>query len=334
MINEPRPKLLSVIVPCFNEGPVIEMTQARLLEVLRHIPDLDFELIFVDDGSGDETLQRLRRGLREDHRIRILSFSRNFGHQAAITAGLEHCSGDAAVLIDADLQDPPEVIEQMVAAWRQGADVAYGTRTERQGETKMKTSTAKGFYRLLNRLSDVAIPVDTGDFRLMDRKVIEAFLRMPEQHRFIRGMVSWLGFNQVSVPYERAPRVAGTTKYPMRKMVQFALDGIVSFSRVPLKLVTWIGFVSSLMALFGIVTALLVRVFTNSWVPGWAAIFIGILFMGGVQLISIGVIGEYVGRIYSEVKKRPLYLVKDRIGFVQNLTAKDPSIEEQYQLPR
>ncbi|MDQ3308610.1 MAG: glycosyltransferase family 2 protein [Gemmatimonadota bacterium] len=308
-------KLLSVVVPCYNEEAVIEETHQRLTEVLRRLDDLEYELIYVDDGSRDRTAAVLEQLHAADESVRVLRFSRNFGHQMAVTAGVEHAMGDAVVLIDADLQDPPEVILRMVERWREGYHVAYGVRTDRDGETAFKLATAKGFYRVMNRLSETPIPLDTGDFRLMDRKVVQALQAMPERDRFVRGMVSWVGFRQVAVPYRRAPRLAGESKYPLFRMLRFALDGIASFSVAPLKLATWMGFVTSGLALVGIIYALVLRLFTNMWVTGWTALFIVVLFMGGVQLLSLGIIGEYVGRIYGETKRRPLYLVQERLGF-------------------
>ena len=308
-------ELLSVVVPCYNEEQVLTETHRRLTAVLERLEDLDYELLYVDDGSRDRTALLLQQIQSSDPRVRVVRFSRNFGHQIAVTAGVEHASGDAVVLIDADLQDPPEVILEMVARWREGFHVAYGVRTDRPGETAFKLATAKAFYRLINRMSDTEIPLDTGDFRLMDRKVVEALQSMPERDRFVRGMVSWVGFRQIAVPYQRAPRLAGESKYPLFKMLRFALDGIASFSVVPLKMATMMGFVVSGLALLGIVYALVLRLFTSVWVTGWTAIFIVVLFMGGVQLISLGLLGEYIGRIYGEVKRRPLYLVQESLGF-------------------
>jgi len=243
-------------------------------------------------------------------------FSRNFGHQMAITAGLEHASGDAVVVIDADLQDPPEVIADFVAKWMDGFDVVYGVRTERQGETAFKLWTAKLFYRFIGKLSDTEIPLDTGDFRLMGRRVADALLAMPERDRFVRGMVSWLGFSQTAVPYRRAARAAGATKFSLFKMLRFATDGIVSFSILPLRLATWVGFAASGIALLGILITVIERLMgVEGLVKGWASILVAILFIGGVQLICMGIIGEYVGRIYGESKRRPLYVVRERIGF-------------------
>jgi len=309
--------LVSIIVPCFNEAEVLWETHGRLIHTLTQLDDLEFEIIYVDDGSQDATPDMLREIRALDPRARTLRFSRNFGHQTAVTAGLEHASGDAVVLIDADLQDPPEVIAEMVARWREGYHVAYGVRTDREGETRFKLATAKAFYRLLNRLSETEIPLDTGDFRLMDRTVVDALRAMPERDRFVRGMVAWAGFRQIAVPYRRAPRFAGESKYPFFRMVRFALDGLTSFSRAPLRLATWMGFLVSSVALAAITYALFLRLFTNNWVTGWTALFIAVLFIGGAQLLSLGVIGEYIGRIYGETKRRPLYLVEEAHGFEQ-----------------
>ena len=309
-----RTQLLSVIVPCKNEEAVLRETHRQLENVLQQL-DTDFEILYVDDGSTDSTFDVLREIQGIDNRVRVVQLSRNFGHQNASTAGLEHASGDAVVLIDADLQDPPEVIPLMVKLWRNGFDVAYGRRTERDGETPFKLWTAGAFYRILNRLSAVPIAANTGDFRLMDRKVVNALLRMPERDRFLRGMVSWLGFRQVAVPYRRAPRFAGNTKYPFFKMCRFALDGITSFSALPLKMASWLGFSASAVALALIVYAVGMHALTNKWVTGWTSLFIAVLFMGGAQLICLGIVGEYIGRIYAEIKQRPLYLVQELLGF-------------------
>jgi len=307
--------LISVVVPCFDEEEVIDITYRRLIKVLEALPATDFELIFVDDGSRDRTLESLRTFQSQDRRVRIVAFSRNFGHQIAVTAGLEHATGDVVVLIDADLQDPPEVIEEMLLRWRGGADVAYGVRAERQGETPFKLWTAKAFYRSINSVSDTVIPLDTGDFRLMDRAVVDALLSMPERDRFVRGMVAWVGFRQEAVHYRRGARLAGETKYPLRKMVRFAFDGILSFSLAPLRLAIWMGFASAGVSVLGLIYALLMRVLTNIWVPGWTLLFIACSSIGGIQLVFLGVLGEYVGRIYGEVKRRPLYIVRERLGF-------------------
>ena len=305
---------LSIVVPCMNEEDGLEETNRRLIFSLERL-GLSFEILYVDDGSTDSTFAVAQALQARDSRIRVLSLSRNFGHQIAITAGMEHATGAAVVVIDADLQDPPEVIGDLVEQWKMGHDVVYGLRTERQGESAFKIWSAQLFYRAIARLSDIKIPQNVGDFRLMSRRAVDAFLSMPERDRFVRGMVSWLGFSQVAVPYQRAPRMAGETKYPLFKMFKLAADGILSFSIVPLQLATWIGLASAMMAILGIVLILANRLFTRSWVPGWASITIAVLFMGGAQLVCLGLIGEYLGRTYGESKHRPLYLVKARLGF-------------------
>ena len=313
-----RRMLLSVVVPCFNEEEVIHETHRRLTAVLGAVgarEGLEYEVVYVDDGSRDRTAALLAGLQAGDRRVRVVRFSRNFGHQIAVTAGVEHAAGDAVVLIDADLQDPPEVIAALVARWREGYDVAYGVRTDRPGESAFKLATAKAFYRGINRLSDTPIPLDTGDFRLMGRPVVDALAAMPERDRFVRGMVSWVGFRQVAVPYRREARFAGASKYPLLKMVRFALDGVTSFSVQPLRVATWLGFAVSALAVLGILYALAIRLFTDDYVTGWTGMMIAVLFLGGVQLVSLGVIGEYVGRIYGEAKRRPLYLVAERLGF-------------------
>ncbi len=307
--------LLSVIVPCYNEEAVLRATHERLSNVFGRMPGLGYELIFVNDGSQDQTQQILTELQLHDSHVRVLRLSRNFGHQIAVTAGLEQAGGDAVVLIDADLQDPPEVIPQMVERWREGNDVVYGIRIEREGEKKFKLWTAKVFYRLINRLSETKMPLDAGDFRLLDRKVVEVLKAMPERARFLRGMVSWAGFRQVSIAYDRAARHAGKSKYPLAKMVDFAMDGIISFSLVPLKLAIWTGFLAIWVAVAGIIVAILDRLLEKDLTRGWASLFVAVLFMGGVQLVSLGIIGEYLGRIYTEVKRRPLYVVQERLGF-------------------
>jgi polyisoprenyl-phosphate glycosyltransferase len=311
-------KLLSVVVPCYNEEEVISASYSRLCKVLGSLEGYNWELIFVDDGSRDRTLELLKEFALGNARVRVLSFSRNFGHQIAITAGLDHAQGDAAVVIDADLQDPPEVIPQMVREWAEGNDVVYGKRRVRPGESAFKLMSAKYFYRFINRLADVDIPLDTGDFRLMDRKALDAFLNMREQHRFVRGMVAWVGYKQKAVEYDREARFAGVTKYPLKKMLRLATDAILGFSNVPLRLATIIGFLTSFLAFAGILYTLYAKIFTDETVAGWTFLMIAILFIGGITLVVLGIIGEYIGRIYSEIKKRPLYLLEEKIGFAEN----------------
>ena len=308
-------KSLSIIIPCFNEEDVIFETISQLQAFCNEVTDLDLELIFVDDGSSDATGEILKQQLAKDSRFKLIGFARNFGHQVAVTAGMDASKGDAVVLIDADLQDPPSVIHQMISKWREGYDVVYGTRIDRPGESAFKLATARGFYRLLNKLSDTPIPLDTGDFRLMSRNVVETLKAMPERDRFLRGLVSWVGFKQTALPYKRAKRFAGTSKYPLRKMVRFATDGILSFSTKPLQLSVALGLGCAAISIMGIFYALFMRIFTNVWVEGWTALMIAVLFIGGIQLISVGILGEYIGRIYNEMKKRPLYVVEEYIGF-------------------
>ena len=308
-------KQISVIVPCYNEEEVLLTTHQRLTEVLEKLQGYAYELIYVNDGSRDKTLPMLREIAQADHRVKLLSFSRNFGHQIAITAGLDYCSGEAAVVIDADLQDPPHLIADMVRRWEQGADVVYGKRRDREGETFFKLFTARLFYRFINRLADVDIPLDTGDFRLMNRKALNAFLKLRERHRFVRGMVAWVGFKQEALEYDREARFAGTTKYPFRKMMRLAFDAIMGFSNVPLRLASFVGFITSFLAFAGILYALYAKIFTNETVAGWTFLMIAILFIGGITLVVLGIIGEYIGRIYSEIKQRPLYLIQEQMGF-------------------
>lgn len=313
--REDSASLLSIVVPCYNEEEVILETINRLNNFCASLVDMDYEIIFIDDGSRDGTRKLLKAHALADSKMRLIGFARNFGHQIAVTAGIDAANGDAVVLIDADLQDPPEAIHEMIVKWREGYDVVYGTRLERSGESAFKVATARGFYRVLNKLSDVPIPLDTGDFRLMSRKVVAALRAMPERDRFVRGMVSWVGFRQTALPYKRAERFAGQSKYPLRKMMRFATDGILSFSTKPLQMSVALGLICATMALLGIIYALALRLFTSIWVEGWTALMIAVLFVGGVQLICVGILGEYVGRIYSEVKNRPLYVVEEYLGF-------------------
>ena len=310
-----KKNLLSIVIPCFNEEDVIEETISRLNILCSKVDGFDVELIFVDDGSKDKTKELIKKISTSNSQVKLISFARNFGHQIAVTAGIDAAKGDAVVLIDADLQDPPEVIHEMLAKWHEGYDVIYGTRMERPGESIFKIATARYFYRLLNRLSEVAIPLDTGDFRLMSRNVVESLKAMPENDRFVRGMVGWVGFKQIALPYKREKRFAGVSKYPLRKMLKFAIDGILSFSTKPLQLSITLGIICATLATIGICYALFLRLFTNIWVEGWTALMITVLFMGGVQLICVGILGEYVGRIYNQMKNRPLYIVSEYVGF-------------------
>ncbi|HEY8616127.1 glycosyltransferase family 2 protein [Phenylobacterium sp.] len=299
---------LSVIVPCFNEEEVLPETHRRLGAVLDSLGE-DYELLYVNDGSRDRTLAMLRDLAQRDRRVRVINLSRNFGHQIAVSAGLDHAQGRVTVIIDADLQDPPAVIPEMIDKWREGYDVVYGQRRSRPGESAFKLGSARLFYRFLNLLSDRPIPLDAGDFRLLDRAVVDAMRGMREYDRFLRGMVSWVGFRQYALPYDRDARFAGESKYPLMKMLRLAADGILSFSVTPLRAAIVLGLVSAALAFLGIVYAIVLRLTTSTWVSGWTLLFVAILFMGGVQLVTAGIIGEYVGRIYREVKGRPLYLL-------------------------
>lgn len=305
---------LSVVAPCFNEEGVLHELYRRISQVLDGTGE-PWELLLVNDGSRDRTPEIMRELHARDPRVKVVDFARNFGHQIAVTAGMDYARGDAVVLIDADLQDPPELILDMLAKWREGYEIVYAVRTERKGETWFKRFTAKLFYRLIYKITDINIPMDTGDFRLMDRKVVNALKTMREKHRFLRGMSVWVGFRQTGVKYVRAERYAGETKYPFKKMLKFALDGITSFSYLPLQLATYIGFAAALLAVVGIIVTIILRLSGSQAFYGQATTLVSVLFLGGVQLISLGIIGEYLGRIYDEVKGRPLYIVREVLGF-------------------
>ena len=299
---------ISVVIPVFNEELVIERTYERLSSVMEDMP-YPYELLFVDDGSTDSSLSILDAIADRDEKAHLISFSRNFGHQAAVMAGIEYARGDAVVLIDADLQDPPEVIPQMVEKWREGYDVVYGKRTKRKGEGVFKKVTAYFFYRFLRSMTETDIPKDTGDFRLMDKRVCERMRLLREKRPFVRGLVRWVGFKQTSVEYVRDERAAGETKYPLKKMLRLATDGIFSFSYKPLKLAGYVGFALSLVSFVYIIVVICQRLFTQQVQPGWASLMAIILFFNGIILIMLGILGEYLGRIYEEVKDRPLYIV-------------------------
>ncbi len=301
------PKLLSVVAPVYDEEQLVEEFVARACAAAA---DYEFELVIVDDGSSDSTPALLDRIAAADPRVRVIHLSRNFGHQAALTAGLEHARGDVVAMLDADLQDPPELIGEMVARWSQGAEVVYAVRKQRAGETAFKLATASWFYRLFNKLAQVDLEPNSGDFRLLDRRALDALLSMTERSRFLRGMTVWVGFDQTAISYEREARHAGETKYTVRKMLRFSLDAIASFSHLPLQLATYAGMLSAGIAFIAIPVVIGLRIF-DSYLPGFSSITIAILLLGGIQLIALGVIGEYVGRIYDEVKHRPLYIVRE-----------------------
>ncbi len=304
---------ISVVIPVYNEEEVIEASYARVSKVMGAL-ERPYELIFVNDGSGDASPRIIREICQKDKNARALFFSRNFGHQAAISAGLEKARGRAVVVIDADLQDPPEVIPRMVAKWEEGYEVVYGQRAKRMGETTFKKGSAALFYRILNALVDVKIPQDVGDFRLIDSKVRDALVGLKERNRYVRGLVSWLGFKQCAVEYVREPRFAGVTKYPLRKMVNFASDAIMSFSNKPLKIASWLGALVSTGAFAYLIYILYLRLFTDQTVEGWASLMSVILLLNGAILIFLGLLGSYVGRVFDEVKGRPLYVLSDEIG--------------------
>ena len=307
--------VLSIVVPLYNEegnvAPLVERIVA-ITERLEGAPS--YEIVLVNDGSTDRTLERIREEVARREHIVLVNLSRNFGHQLAASAGMDIAAGDAVILMDGDLQDPPELIAEFVTKWREGYDVVYAVRRTRKGESPFKLFTARLFYRIIKRLTKVSIPVDTGDFRLMSRRVVEALNRSPERHRFLRGMVSWVGYNQIGIAYDRDERHSGSTKYPVTKMLRFAIDGITSFSDVPLRFASYLGFISSAVAFLYALIVIGYKLFSLNppgYTPGWASTIVAVLFLGGVQLISLGILGEYIGRIYDEVKGRPLYLISD-----------------------
>lgn len=308
--------LLSVIIPCYNEELVVQETYKQLTEVMKRT-NMDYELVFINDGSRDRTIELLTSLAEEDNAVKIINFARNFGHQCAVTAGINHCHGDLAVIIDADLQDPPEVILDMLEIQqKESANVVYGVRKSREGESWFKLVTAKWFYRILNKLSDVQFPVDTGDFRLIDRQIIDHFNNLHEKNKYIRGLISWMGYKQVPCYYERKERFAGETKYPLKKMLKFATTGLLAFSKKPLKLAEWLGIISVMVSLiYAIVILILKLVNPSTFVVGWTSIILITIFFGGVQLLTIGILGEYIGNLFDEAKDRPEYIVKNKINF-------------------
>ena len=302
--------LVSLVVPVFNEEQVLGAFYERTSRALSSIDGMSYELIFIDDGSRDTSYQQLAALAAKDPHVQVIKFSRNFGHQIAISAGIDHARGDCVAVIDADLQDPPEVIAEMVSQWKQGFDVIYGVRSDRAGETRLKLWTASMFYKLLGRLTNIHIPPNVGDFRLMSRRVIDQVKTLREKDRFVRGLVSWVGFRQTGVTYHRDARYAGETKYPFRKMLKFSFDGITSFSTLPLKLATWMGTITALIAVLYLLSVFVQKLLGYT-VQGWATIMVAILFMGSVQLICLGILGEYVGRVFNEVKPRPMYVIEE-----------------------
>ena len=308
-------KKVSVVIPMYYEEEVANECYNRMKKVLESIENYDYELVFVNDGSKDKTLSILEEIARKDEKAKVISFSRNFGHQAAVTAGLKFVTGDAIVIIDADLQDPPELIPEMLKLWEDGNEVIYGKRKTREGESHFKLFTAKMFYKTLNALSDVEIPKDTGDFRLVDRKVVDTINQLPEHNKFLRGLFSWVGYKQKAYEYERKERFAGKTKYPLKKMLKLASDGIIGFSTKPLKLVGILGMLSILISFIVLIYSIISYIFKlNTLTAGWTSIMVAITFFAGVQLLSIWIMSEYIGRIYDETKQRPQYIIDKKIN--------------------
>lgn len=310
-------KKISVIIPVFNEEGSISELLNRLQTVLKQLK-FSSEIILVDDGSTDGTLPVLQEFANRNNEIKLIVFSRNFGNQAAVSAGLNYCTGDCAIIIDADLQDPPELLPELIAKWQEGFEVVFAQRITRKGESLFKKMTALLFYRLLQKLTQVDIPPDTGDFRLIDRKVITTLNEMPERNRFLRGMVSWAGFRQTGITYVREERFAGETKFPFFKMLKFALTGITSFSFIPLQLASYFGFLVSAGAFISGLYVLYLKFFTDKTIQGWTSLMIALLFLGGIQLITLGIIGEYIGRMSEEVKQRPAYLIREMVNIDQS----------------
>jgi polyisoprenyl-phosphate glycosyltransferase len=314
---ESKKILYSIVVPVYNEELVIVESYKRLKEVMDSLNET-YEIIFINDGSKDSSILILKDICSKDKTIKTINFSRNFGHQVAITAGMDYATGDAIVIIDADLQDPPQVILEMIKKWKEGYEVVYGKRIKRIGDSFFKKITARLFYRTLKSMTNVDIPVDTGDFRLIDRKVCNALKSITERNRYVRGLVSWVGFKQIGVEFIREERFAGETKYPFRKMLKFASDAITSFSYKPLKLATFAGLTISLFSFLFLLFVVFEKLFTDLTIPGWSSLIAINLFFNGIILIILGIIGEYIGRIYDESKKRPLYLVSEEIGFKED----------------
>ncbi|PFR25880.1 glycosyltransferase [Bacillus cereus] len=313
-------KLISIVVPMYFEEEVAQECYNRLKSVMIQ-NNINYEFVFVNDGSTDRTMEILKEIAAHDYRAKVVNFARNFGHQTAVTAGIDCASGDAIVIIDADLQDPPEVIPELIAKWEEGYEVVYAKRKQRKGETWFKLLTAKYFYRFLNYMSDIDIPKDTGDFRIIDRKVADVFKQMTERNRFIRGMMSWVGFNQTYVEYERDERFAGETKYPLKKMIKFASDGIIAFSTKPLRIVMTLGLMSVFISILVLLYTVIIKVIGEDIQTGWASIMVAITFFSGIQLLGLGIVGQYIARIYDESKNRPIYIVKETINVDQKDTS-------------
>lgn len=311
-------KKISLVIPMYYEEEVVEECYKRVKNVLESLEKYDYEVVFINDGSKDKTLEILEEIALYDKKVKVISFSRNFGHQAAVTAGLKETTGDAVIIIDADLQDPPEVIPNMIELWEEGNEVIYAQRQKRKGESIFKIFTAKMFYKTLNMMSDVDIPRETGDFRLVDKKVVDVINSLPEHNKFLRGLFSWVGFKQIAFKYERKERFAGKTKYPLKKMLKLASDGIISFSTKPLKIIGKLGIVSIIISFLVLIYSILSYIFKwNNLTAGWTSIMVSITFFAGVQLLSIWIMSEYISRIYDESKNRPQYIVDKKINIDQ-----------------
>ncbi len=325
-LKRPDQPLVSVVVPCFNESESLPELTKRLVKVSKALSE-EMEIIYCDDGSRDETWTLIRTLSEKHSEIRGIRLSRNFGHQACLTAGLDKCQGDVIIMMDADLQDPPELIPKMLKKWKGGADIVYAVRKKRRGEGFFKKLTAALFYRILRVCTQISIPVDTGDFRLIDRSALNGLLEMRENSRFLRGMFAWVGYRQEPIYYIRQERFGGETKYPLRKMISFALDALTSFSKMPLRMAVWLGLITALLAMVYAVMVIFDKL-SGGTVPGWTSTTASVLFLGAVQLITIGVLGEYVARIFDEVKQRPLYLVKEDTEdqtVIEEVGSKEPS---------
>lgn len=321
--------LYSIVVPAYNEEEVIKESYLRLTKVMK-LTNENYEIIFINDGSKDHTEYILKELCTIDAKVKLVNFSRNFGHQNAVTAGINYSSGDAIIIIDADLQDPPELIPEMIEKYKEGFDVVYGVREQRKGETAFKKATAAIFYRFLNKMTDTtAIPNDTGDFRLISRNICNSLKDIKESNRFLRGLTSWVGFNQIGIKYVRNQRFAGQTKYPLKKMIKFSLDAITSFSTKPLKISSYLGFIFSFAGFIYAIYAVIMNIFYNATLQGWTTLVVLICIIGGSNLIVLGIIGEYIARIYDETKKRPLYIVKETLNFNQSLEFKEAIMDEE-----
>lgn len=304
-------KKISIVVPMYNEQEVAKEFYNRTISVLTKLIEYDYEIIVVNDGSRDKTLEILLNIVREDEHVKVINFSRNFGHQAAITAGIENATGDAIITIDADLQDPPEIIVDMIREYEKGYDIVYAKRKSRKKDTFFKRETAKLYYKILNKLSDIKIPENVGDFRLISKRVQEVFIKLPEKDRYVRGMFAWMGFNQTMVEFDRASRYAGKTKYPLSKMIKLALSGIVGFSTKPLRIIFKLGLATTFISFILMIYAIVMKIL-GSVENGWSSIMVAITFIGGIQLLSLGIVAEYIAKIYGEVKERPVYIIMDK----------------------